>query len=49
MHSKNGINLLFFLENMLMGITDHGVVIYTGLYLPILHGMQEHPVYYQAL
>lgn len=49
MHSKNGMFAFFFLlENMFMGITDHGVAICTGLYLPILHGMQEHPAYYQA-
>ena len=31
-----------------MGIIDHGVAIGTELHLPILHGMQEHPAYYQA-
>ena len=35
-------------KSMLNWITDHGVAICTGLYLPILHGMQEHPAYYQA-
>lgn len=40
--------LFFLLENTFMGIIDHGVAIGTELHLPILHGMQEHPAYYQA-